>query len=145
MAIFTGGDAVIKRISQIQRAAGAFAEVRVGFLAGSTDSNGMSNPQKAADNEYGTGHIPPRPFFRNMIKAKSPNWGQQVAKIFKANGFDSKKTLLLMGALIKRQLQEQITNEANPPPNAPLTILKKGFDKPLIDTSDMVKSVDYEV
>ncbi|MDN5158227.1 hypothetical protein LVK59_28730, partial [Escherichia coli] len=31
------------------------------------------------------------------------------------------------------------------PPLSPITIARKGFDKPLIDTGDMQKSVSYEV
>ena len=31
------------------------------------------------------------------------------------------------------------------PPNAPSTIAKKGFNKPLVDTGDMLRSTTYQV
>lgn len=88
--------------------------------------------------------IPPRPFFRNMIKKNGPTWGVSIAKILKQTGFDTTKTLAQMGELIKRQLQLSI-NELVTPPNAPSTIAKKKASKPLIDTGEMWKSVDYKV
>ena len=62
----------------------------------------------------------------------------------KENRFDAAKALVSMGQLIKRQIQQSI-KDTNSPPNAPSTIRRKGFNKPLIDTGTMWNSVDYEV
>jgi hypothetical protein len=88
--------------------------------------------------------IPPRPFFRTMIKKESPFWGGEMAKRLKANDFDAAKTLNQMGALIAGQLQQSI-RDMNSPPNTPSTIRKKKSSKPLIDTGYLLASVDYEV
>jgi hypothetical protein len=88
--------------------------------------------------------IPPRPFFRTMIVAKSPGWGKTLGKLLIDGRYSARKALDGMGKVIGDQLQESIRAWTDPP-NAPSTIAKKGFNKPLIDSSDMVKSVDHEV
>lgn len=88
--------------------------------------------------------IPPRPFFRSMIKAKSGTWGQTIEKLLKATNFNCKKTLGLMGELIAGDLRKSI-QDFDTPPNAPSTIAKKGKDNPLIDSGYMLSRVDYEV
>lgn len=88
--------------------------------------------------------IPPRPFFRNMIKANAPTWGDAIAKLLKSTDYKARKTLNSMGALIKGQLQQSI-NDLTSPANAKSTIAKKGASKPLIDTGYMWNSVDYRV
>ena len=88
--------------------------------------------------------IPPRPFFRNAIKAHGKEWGKNMGASLKENRFDAAKALVSMGQLIKRQIQQSI-RDTNSPPNAPSTIRRKGFNKPLIDTGTMWNSVDYEV
>lgn len=87
--------------------------------------------------------IPPRPFFRNCITKNSPSWGDDAAKLLKADP-DTNKVATKMGQLIKGQLQQSIT-DFDDPGNAPSTIAKKKFDKPLIDSGFMKSRVDYEV
>ena len=88
--------------------------------------------------------IPPRPFFRNMIRKDGPTWGKAIAVILKAQKFDAAQTLALMGQLIVGQLRQSI-RDTNDPPLAASTIARKGFSKPLIDTGHMFNSADYEV
>jgi len=88
--------------------------------------------------------IPPRPFFRNMISKYSGTWGDEAAKRLVSNNYNMEVTLTMMGELISGQLRQSITDLMEPP-NAPSTIAKKGFDKPLIDTGFMRKSTGYEV
>lgn len=120
--------------------------VRVGFLEGSTAPDGQSMPLRAALNEYGvpSRNQPPRPFFRNMISAKSPTWGAAIAQNLKATGYDANATLTRMGMGIKGQLQTSILDLMSPA-LSPVTIAKKGFDKPLIEHGDMLNAVDFEV
>lgn len=89
-------------------------------------------------------NIPARPFFRTMIKAKSPEWGKSLGEILKSKNFEAGDSLALMGEGIKGQLQESI-RDFNDPPNAPATVRSKGFDTPLIDTGHMLNSVGSEV
>lgn len=87
--------------------------------------------------------IPPRPFFRNMIKAKAPTWGDDIAKALKASTYNVERTLKNMGELISGQLRQSI-RDTNSPPNAPSTIARKKAAKPLVDTRFMFNQVDYE-
>ena len=63
--------------------------------------------------------------------------------ILRQNG-DVRQTLALMGEGIKGQIAESIQN-LHEPPNAPATIRKKGFDKPLIDTGTLWRSIGSEM
>ena len=88
--------------------------------------------------------IPPRPFFRTMIKERAKTWPAAIEANLKATAYDAAKTLALMGEIIKGQLQQAI-QDFRVPGNAPSTIRKKGFDKPLIHTRVMWRSVDFKV
>lgn len=162
MASLKGGDALRRRLGNIAKRLDGKQELRVGFLEGATYSDGTPVALVAATNEFGrferteegevrrdkdgvAFHVqPPRPFFRTMIDENSPNWGRQIGKLLKANGGDSAAALDAMGSVIKGQLQRSI-NQFTSPPLAPSTIAAKGFDKPLISTAHMLRSVDYEV
>lgn len=94
---------------------------------------------KKKDSNFASAHvlpahtitIPPRPYFRTMIKDKGPTWPAAMAKLLKSDDYDAKKTLGLMGELIKGQLQDSI-KALTSPPNAASTVRAKGFSKPLI-------------
>lgn len=146
MASLKGGDALRRRLENIAKRLDGKQEVRVGFLEGATYPDGTPVATVAASNEFGRPDKgqPPRPFFRQMIEENSPNWGRQIGKLLKTNGGDSAAALDAMGSVIKGQLQRSI-NQFTSPPLAPSTIERKGFDKPLIETAHMLRSVDYEV
>jgi hypothetical protein len=88
--------------------------------------------------------IPARPFFRGMIQEHKGEWGSDLGKIIKAADYDSTVALGRLGQLVKDQLQESI-REFSDPANAPSTVRKKGFDHPLIESSNMLNSADFEV
>ncbi|WP_414499432.1 hypothetical protein [Zymobacter sp. IVIA_12111.31 C1] len=146
MASLKGGDALKRRLANIAKRLDGAQELRVGFLEGAAYPDGTPVATVAATNEFGRPDKgqPPRPFFRTMIDENSPNWGRQIGKLLKANGGDSAAALDAMGSVIKGQLQRSI-NQFTSPPLAPSTVAAKGFDKPLIDTAHMLRSVDYEV
>jgi hypothetical protein len=86
-----------------------------------------------------------------MIKANSPTWPGDIARLLKRTDYDPRAALALMGKKIEKQLVESIQNFTDPR-NAPSTIRSKGFDKPLIGGArdsggggEMWKSVDSEV
>lgn len=152
----SGGSGVAKVLATIGGKLGSGRVVKVGFLEGATyparrqrkaakaAAPVLSVAQVAFWNEFGTSRAPARPFFRNMIAAKSPEWGKDLAKAIKAQDYDPARALALMGERIKDQLQKSIVDFATPA-NAPSTIARKGFDKPLIDTGVMQRAVDYVV
>ena len=140
-----GGDKFRQRLTELAKQA-ATAKVRVGIIeqANYEGSDGESVAQVAFWNEYGTATIPPRPFFRNTIAQHKDEWPKQAAALMEANGGDVRQTLELMGEGVKGQIVETIQN-FHTPPNAASTVKKKGFDKPLIDTGTLWRSIDYEV
>jgi hypothetical protein len=158
VAVLTGGDKLKKYLEDLARQTSGGASLQVGFLEDATYPTG---PRKnvagktvaptdvnvatvAAAQEFGTSKIPPRPFFRNMINAKSASWGPGVALQLKKYNNNVGQALEATGLGIKGQLQQSII-DTNSPPLSPITIERKGFDKPLVDTSHMLNSVDYEV
>lgn len=146
MTVFSGGEALEKKLAELAERLGESKTLRVGFLEGATYPDGESVPMVAAANEFGDPAMnrPPRPFFRNMIADKSPKWGDDIGKIAVATNYDTSTLLPLMGERIKDQLQGSI-REFYDPPLSPYTIKKKGNDKPLIETSHMLNSVDYDI
>ena len=142
MADLSGGDklaAVLDRIGSDMR-----GSVNVGFLSGATYPDGTSVAQVAFWNEFGTTTTPARPFFRTMIGNESPGWGVLMGKAAKAYEYNGATILKFMGVKISEQLQQSIVGWQDPP-NAPVTIARKGFNKPLIHTGHMQNSVDFEV
>jgi hypothetical protein len=147
MAALTGGQKLQAYLNGMARnlaTAGDGPNVRVGFLENAVNTKGQLIAPYAAANEFGTRHIPPRPFFRSMIRQSSPGWGDTMAKTLTATKFNASRTLSAMGEVIVGQLRQSIV-DTNAPPLAPATIRAKGFDKPLIETGDMFQSADYEV
>ncbi|UOO77930.1 hypothetical protein LVJ85_05570 [Neisseria sp. Dent CA1/247] len=122
----------------------ASGKVRVGIIQQSTYEDGQSVAQVAYWNEYGTAHIPPRPFFRQTIAEHKDEWSDKAAAILRETDGDTQATLAMMGEGVKGQVVETIQNFRDPP-NAPSTERKKGFNKPLIDTGTLWRSIDYEM
>lgn len=140
-----GGDKFRQRLTELAAQA-ATAKVRVGIIeqANYDGSDGESVAQVAFWNEYGTATIPPRPFFRNTIAQHKDEWPKQAAEMLEVNGGDVRQTLADMGEVVKGQIKMTI-QDFREPPNAAATVKKKGFDKPLIDTGTLWRSIDYEV
>lgn len=133
----------------VERALGRGAHLRVGFLEsatypGETGKKKLHVAQVAFWNIKGTIRTPARDFMGDMVRKKSPRWGASLGRILKRVNYDAEKALALMGEGISDQMRESIRNW-QAPPNAPSTIAKKGFNKPLIETAVMLRSVDYQV
>jgi hypothetical protein len=146
MATLKGGTAYKEKLDEMRRKLTSAKTVTVGFMESATYPDGTSVPMVAAINEFGAPSRgqPPRPFFRRMIKAKSGEWPGALQKLLKASDYDAKTALEQLGAGIAGQLRQSIT-ELVDPPLAPATVKRKGFDKPLIDTSHMLNSITHQV
>lgn len=146
MATISGGKKFAAALQELVRNLSKSRSVKVGFLAGSTYPDGTPVAMIAAIHNYGAPRagIPPRPFFSNTIAQKRSEWPGAVQGLLKANNFDTKKTLQLMGEAIKSQIQQGI-RDTNSPPLKPATIRRKGFSKPLISSGQLINSVNYEV
>lgn len=128
MGAFKGGAKLQAALDKVAANASKAATLSVGFLEGSTYPDGTSLPMVAAIQEFGApkAHIPPRPYFRNMIAANSPEWPAAVGDLLKANDFDAKKTLGQAGEAIKSQLQRSII-DTNEPALSPVTVMLRGM------------------
>jgi hypothetical protein len=146
MATISGGDKLEAALRQMVEKVSNPATLRVGFLEGATYPDGKPVAMIAAIQEFGAPNagIPPRPFFRNMIKNKSDQWPEGVKNALIATNYDAEKALDIVGAAIAGQLRQSVI-DTNDPPLKPATIRRKGFAKPLIDTSVMINSIDHEV
>lgn len=145
MAKVTGGRKLDDALRNIARRLSKGA-LQVGFMENARYPDGTQVAMVAAIQEYGAPRagIPARPFFRNMISAKSGEWPEAIAKQLIKTKYDVDLTLERVGIAIAGQLQQSI-RDTNAPPLAPSTIRRKGFAKPLIDTGLMLRSATYRV
>lgn len=118
--------------------------LKVGFLAGATYPDGTAVAQVAFWNEFGTVRAPSRPFFRTTIAKESPEWGDKLAKAVVYYNYDGAAALRALGQSMRDDLEASIIRWSTPP-NAPRTIARKGFNKPLVHTGDMAKAPDFEL
>jgi hypothetical protein len=177
MASISGGDKLAAALAKISKGVSRPATLSVGFLENSTEPDGTSIPMIAAIQEFGApkANIPPRPFFRNMIAAKSGEWPKAVGDLLKDNDYDATKTLIQTGEGIKVQLQQSIVDTYEPA-LSPVTVMLRGMrsndqslvvnrtvveeararvkagltnygasTKPLIDSGNLLNAVDYTV
>lgn len=120
--------------------------VAVGFQDGATEDDGTLVALVAALNEYGRpeNNQPPRPFFRRMIAENKKRWPKMLVAALESTQFDIEKSMRLMGVEMSEELQDAIRQLVSPP-LSPVTIAKKGFDKPLIETATMLNHVTFAV
>lgn len=172
-----GGAKLKAALKEIEKKASKGGTLRVGFLEGATYPNGQPVAMVAAIQNFGApgASIPPRPFFSNMVKEKSPGWGGSLERILPSVGYDGARALALMGEGISAQLRESII-ATNEPALSPITLmLRKMYGnnpqditgrsvgeaarrvadgeqgatgtqaKPLVWTGHLLNSVGYEV
>ena len=99
----------------------------------------------AVINEFGLG-VPERSFIRAWFDSAQPQ-NQALAehmlrRILKGE-IDLETALAQMGAKFAGEVQKFIAAGV-PPPNAPLTIARKGSSKPLIDSGQMRQAVTWQ-
>jgi hypothetical protein len=141
---FSGGESLMENLRTLVAQATEVDQVRIGFFEDAKYPDDTGVPMVAAMNEYGTSKTPARPFFRNMIAEKSPDWGKSLGQIAANNGLHMAKTMALMGEGIAGQLQDAIVG-FDSVPLSDSTVKAKGFPKQLIDTAVMVNAVGYQV
>ncbi len=144
MVKVVGGTRLEKALDKIAAGFKKATSLEVGFIDGATYPDGTLVSAVAAYNEFGTENIPPRPFFRNMIRENSAKWPVNLATALKNNNNDTEKALGLVGQEIQEELQTSILSNI-PPPDADATAKAKGFNRTLIDTGVMLNSVAARV
>ena len=119
------------------------ASVRVGVLENATYPDGTPVAMVAFWNEYGTRTSPVRAFFRTTVSEQKKNWVLSVQNLMKIHN-DPKQVMGLIGVHMQEQIVQSI-NTWSDPPNSAYTIAKKGFDKPLVETGLLMRSIKSEV
>ena len=125
--------------------------VKVGLLSGlgehPNSDDGQTMAEIAMFQEFGTRHIPERPFLRTTIQERKSEYLAIMKSLLKRimNGdmtvSDARKVL---GLKAMADVQNKIV-EISSPQNAEATIRKKNSSNPLIDTGAMKQSVSWDV
>jgi len=125
--------------------------LRMGFLADAKypagkdiEHAGLHVAQVAFWNEFGTSRAPARPAFRTTIADNTKRWSDVLAATLPAVDYDGETALRTLGQVMRDDLENSIATWSTPG-NAPSTIARKGFDKPLVDTGVMQRAPDFEV
>ncbi len=170
-----GGAALNAKLAELSKKLSARKTLNVGFLENEDYEDGTPVAMVAAIQEFGAPakNIPPRPFFRTMVKKQSGHWGDDIGQRLVATGYDATNTLNSMGEEISAELQKSIVS-TNSPPLSPVTVMLRGMrskgvkitgktvgeaaqrvaegktnygasTKPLIDTGQMLRSVGHEI
>jgi len=87
--------------------------------------------------------IPCRSFMRTTAHEQENNWVKTCANLLRS-GNPIEIVMNTMGSLIAGDIRDKIRSIASAGGNAPSTIRRKGFDRPLIDTGRMLRSVSFE-
>lgn len=175
MSAFKGGDKLQAVLRGVAEKVSKDKVLRVGFLETAKYPDGTNVAQVAFWDEYGTKSAPPRPFFRTVIAEKSDGWGRALGRALKDNDYDADRAFALVGTGIKDQVVTSIVNTAAPAlspvtvmlrgmrSNDPSLVVtgkvvgeaaarvaagKTNYganDKPLIDSGDMQRSVDFDI
>ena len=137
----------MKKVGSLSKALSKYKEmnasVRVGVLENATYPDGTPVAMVAFWNEYGTRTSPVRAFFRTTVSEQKKNWVLSVQNLMKIHN-DPKQVMGLIGVHMQEQIVQSI-NTWSDPPNSAYTIAKKGFDKPLVETGVLMRSIKSEV
>ena len=91
--------------------------------------------------------IPPRAFVRQTADKNKKDWmwkfRDDLVKVLDGK-MEFEQALNRVGVRAQGDLKQMIA-EFSTPANSPMTIAKKGFNNPLVDTGIMLDTVDYDV
>ena len=125
--------------------------VEVGFLtkSGTHKNSDMTVASIAAIHEMGSadGTIPERSFMRSTMDEKNEeieNLTKKLADQVLFKNLSARKALGTLGAFIQKAFKQKI-NDGVEPPLKTATIRRKGSSKALVDTGQLINSIDYEV
>lgn len=134
-------------------------QAKTGWFETSKDARGVPTATKAAANEFGTDKIPtatkaaakefgtdkipPRPFIRPTVAAKGKIWTGQLRDGSRAvlRGERSAVQVMELVALGAAADVAAAIQALTSPPLSPITIARKGFSKPLVETRQMFRDV----
>lgn len=135
-----------KELELINKIGKASVKVGVQADAGVHSESGESLVDIGIWNEYGTAHIPSRPFIRQTFEDNQQALAQYLGRVVEnvAKGDDLVQELSKFGQWYQDK-QKKILKSYPWTPNAPSTRRSKKSSKPLVDTSQLVNSIRYKV
>ena len=139
----SGGEKLQEYLDKLAKKVSKAASLNVGFLAGS-EANGKSAPMIAAIQEYGAPAkgIPPRPFFRNMVKKNKGSWGKTLGDALILHKYDAAVALDAVGEVMDGELRESMI-DITEPALSPVTLLLRerfGNNPQEITFADVMKA-----
>ena len=115
-------------LAKLERKIGRQPVMRMGFLDGATYANGTKVAMIAAIQEFGAPNarfpIPPRPFFRPVVKRGETKWPKDLVKALKATDNDAIAALTIVGDVAAGELRQSINNLKSPPLSAVTVMLR---------------------
>ena len=126
--------------------------VKLGALPG-TYENGEKVSDVLEWNHYGTPTIPPRPVLRMAAERLSAKFVKERMQAYMTNVLRNPKDAKRLETVFLQDLGRQAITEAKKiidsggelQRNAPSTIAKKGFNRPLFESGELQKKLSYEV
>lgn len=118
---------------KLQRAIKLQGGIRFGVKSGEYP-DGTSVDDVAKWQEFGTKHIPARPFLRNTIKKNRKKWVQYLAQTVNFYSLGKKVVLDIKKTILDGKFK----------PLSPVTIQKKGFNRILYETGLLYDSIAFE-
>ena len=101
-----------------------------------------------AVHEFGNNHVPKRPWLSASIKQDKDFYQRSIRKVMKGGVEDNAKIaegMKALGEIAVKNVQSHVeSNSIGMVPNAPSTIRQKGGDQPLVDTSHLLRQVDWK-
>lgn len=139
---------LVKRIRQIQQ-----SDVLVGIPAERTarKDEPINNASLLYLHTHGSplNNIPARPVIEPAIEEKreliAPHLAAAGKQVLSSHPEDAERELKLAGTIAANAAKRYVLAEHHLTPNAPSTIRQKGSDRPLVDSTQMVRAITYAV
>jgi hypothetical protein len=127
-------------------------QVKLGSLPG-TYENGEKYSEVLAINHFGSETIPPRPVLRMAAERLAAKFVKERLKAYMINSLRNPKDAKRLEAVFLQSIGAQTVAEAKRiiesggelQHNAPSTVARKGFNKPLYVEGELEKHLSYEV
>jgi len=112
---------------------------------GRTDTE-LSNPEIGSFHEFGLG-VPERSFLRSTFDEKEGSYRNILSKLATRTAKQLKGNipLELLGLKVEADVKNKIRSNIPPPLSEATLARKKGKNVALIDTTQLIESIDYEV
>jgi len=120
-------------------------DIHVGFKRGKgVYEDGTDVADVAMFNEFGTSTIPARPFMEQSFERHKAEYVEECERIWDAVVKKQPTAPLIrkFGKKVKQDIIDEI-ELGQFVPNAPSTVARKGFNKPLYETGLLEKSIVY--